>query len=240
MSITDGQIVLCEASGDALPTVDIARSLSRMGTRAYYPAIRDYGPKAREPLVFCTYHYLRPRVAPSGHCGASCRSQGLRLPQARLELSQVSDAERFVGAGMDAAQQRLCQRAELLQALLQQAPGERTGLGELACMLCALSNGRFDGCSAANVQVRRPSTAPLPPVVAAWPLCSVFRRLPDDPAAVHVAPAEFWASHCRCISALGAATKFPRSTITRSVPNASVRLTGDVARHVDRSARDCA
>ena len=55
MSITDGQIVLQEAAGAALPTVDIARSLSRMGARAYYPALRDYGPK------------VCPRLSPRPH-----------------------------------------------------------------------------------------------------------------------------------------------------------------------------
>lgn len=81
------------------------------------------------------------------------------MSQARLELSQVSDAERFVGAGMDAAQQRAGQRAELLQALLVQAPGERTSLSELACTLCALNNGRLDGSTADTARVR-PCDAP--------------------------------------------------------------------------------
>lgn len=48
MSISDGQIVLREVASDAgLPAIDAAASLSRMGTRAYYPALQNFGPDVR-------------------------------------------------------------------------------------------------------------------------------------------------------------------------------------------------
>jgi F0F1-type ATP synthase alpha subunit len=46
MSISDGQIVLQEAtSSSCMPPLNIAASLSRMGTRAYYPALQQLAPQ---------------------------------------------------------------------------------------------------------------------------------------------------------------------------------------------------
>jgi F0F1-type ATP synthase alpha subunit len=46
MSIADGQIVLNQSTDSTtIPRLDVAQSLSRMGTRAYYPAVKDLAPK---------------------------------------------------------------------------------------------------------------------------------------------------------------------------------------------------
>lgn len=52
MSISDGQIVLRRAErADSVPALDAAASLSRMGTRAYYPALQSFGPQVRTPRL---------------------------------------------------------------------------------------------------------------------------------------------------------------------------------------------
>ena len=47
MSISDGQIVVHRAEGTSGDSIEInyRQSLSRMGTRAYYPAMQDLAPQ---------------------------------------------------------------------------------------------------------------------------------------------------------------------------------------------------
>jgi F0F1-type ATP synthase alpha subunit len=46
MSITDGQIVLLDTAEDGnVPRLNVTSSLSRLGTRAYFPALQDLAPQ---------------------------------------------------------------------------------------------------------------------------------------------------------------------------------------------------
>ena len=60
MSITDGQIVLREThDADQLPSLDVAASLSRMGIRAYHPALQQLAPQVCRFQVLTGYLAFR-------------------------------------------------------------------------------------------------------------------------------------------------------------------------------------
>ncbi|GAB4817334.1 hypothetical protein N2152v2_004380 [Parachlorella kessleri] len=132
MSIADGQAVLRRQRDGATGgvTLNPQASVSRIGSRAYYPAMAALAPQASRGVV-------------------ANREGGWlagRLSTVRLDLAQAVDAQRFAaGAGApDAVALRTLQRAALLEAALAQPLRSTCSLQQQVVQLLAVQRGLLD------------------------------------------------------------------------------------------------
>ena len=141
MSIADGQVVLRRDAVTGMVSVDPQASISRIGSRAYPPALADLAVQLRFELAQVGRR-MQPRLLCSAEWPLGCSadwgtgdagSEGWLASlwtEVCVVLAQAVDARRFGLNPDDAMAQQQAQFAEQAQAALAQTPGHPAPLEE--------------------------------------------------------------------------------------------------------------
>lgn len=135
--------------------LDPQLSVSRIGSRAYHPAMEALAPQVRGAslvlaCMFTVHSCGRPPhkllVSPSPPAHLNAHPPSLPPPcQVRLDLAQAVDAARYSASMDDPAAERALLRASLVAAALPQVPHASVPLERQVVQLLALLRGFLDG-----------------------------------------------------------------------------------------------